>query len=300
MASELEASDSGFYSSPIVSARLESRNKSNDLSSPINALQLELERLNRNTSPINEIPSNSGSQREDNNNCEASTSMDALKLDMSTLTESEYYDVPSKAILDAVKRSMSADERRRARSASHTPHSSLDNTTNHSPRIQHKTSTPRGASLQQTRRKNLEVFDEELAVGDDKDEKVLDPQPSTSTQVQRQKSYRNASCSPIRVETPPDEPTPRGPCTGTSSVFFPYSGATSYMPNSSAEDTTSHLLSSSSPSSSSGEEEETPRSADSLQNYNGPRFGQPGSPGSRDLEFSLRKMQLHKKVSLLN
>jgi hypothetical protein len=261
LASDLEASDSGFYSSPIISARVgESRQK---------AKESELNTLNKNSE------------------VEATTSLDALKLDMSTLIEPEYYDVPSKVILDAVKRSMSADERRRVRSASHTP--SLDNTSNHSPRIQHKTSLARGLSLQQARLNNLEAFEEEAEVS-------FDPQPSTSTELKNRRTFRNVSCSPIRVETPPDEPTPRGPCTGNSSVFFPYSGATSYMPNSS-EDTTSHMLSSSSPSSSSDEDETTPKSADSLQNYNGPRFGQPGSPGSRDLEYSLRKMQIHKKVS---
>jgi hypothetical protein len=109
------------------------------------------------------------------------------------------------------------------------------------------------------------------------------------------KTYRDTSCSPIRIETPPDEPTPR--VHSGNSAFFPYSGATSYLPNSS-EETTSHRLSSSCPSSSASDEDETPKSSDSLRSYNGPKFGQPGDPGTRDLEFSLRKMQLHKKVGL--
>ncbi|KAI6182692.1 Trafficking kinesin-binding protein 1 [Aphelenchoides bicaudatus] len=293
LASELEgASDSGFYSTPMVSARSDNRNRSLELASPATGLQLELERLNRNASPIEELESG---QQTANNNCEPSTSFEAigseaLKLDMSSLTEPEFYDLPSKAIVDAVKRSISADERRRARSASHTPQSSTDKTSAKDSRPSFKSISNRGVSLQQTRRPNLEVFDEELPTNE---ESVVDPQPSTiESKRPASKTYRNASCSPIRVETPPDEPTPRGPCTGNSSVFFPYSGATSYMPHS---DATSHLLSSNSPSSTE-DEEDSPKSSDSLQNYAGPNFGQPGSPGSRDLEFSLRKMHLYKKL----
>lgn len=280
----------------MVSARSDYRNRSLEVASPVNGLQSELERLNRNASPINEIEC--GQRTTENNNCEASTSTDALKLDMSSLTEPEFYDLPSKAIVDAVKRSISADERRRIRSASHTPQSSTDKSTAKESRLLLKTAPPRGVSLQQTRRPNLEVFDEECVTNELKEEEVPDPQSST-VEFRRpaSKTYRNVSCSPIRVETPPEEPTPRGPCTGNSSVFFPYSGATSYMPNSS-EDTTSHLVSSSSPSSTSADEDETPRSSDSFQNYAGPRLGQPGSPGSRDLEYSLRKLQLYKKVSI--
>uniref|UniRef100_A0A914Y5K2 Trafficking kinesin-binding protein C-terminal domain-containing protein n=1 Tax=Panagrolaimus superbus TaxID=310955 RepID=A0A914Y5K2_9BILA len=37
-------------------------------------------------------------------------------------------------------------------------------------------------------------------------------------------------------------------------------------------------------------------SNDSLNKYTGPKLGEPGKPGTRDLEFSVRKLKLRKQV----
>ncbi|KAI6219522.1 HAP1 N-terminal domain-containing protein [Aphelenchoides fujianensis] len=107
-----------------------------------------------------------------------------------------------------------------------------------------------------------------------------------------ERQVRDVCCSPIRVdsprEVPPEEPTPRAP---TASTFFPYSGATSsFAPN-----TTASEAASSSSAPTSDEEEETPKSADSLSNYVGPSLGQPGVLGTRDLEYSLKKLNIQKQ-----
>lgn len=247
----------------MVSDRGEPNHRSTGLTSSSGRQELELFDHNAYSPSIKEPVCS------DNKDCVTSTDTDALKLDMSTLTEKEYYDVPSKAIVDAVKRSMSAT--RRTRSFSHTPKGSADKVKEFPYRLL-KTASPHGVSLQRSTKKELEPFDEEVNT-----DVVVEssPQPThIAAECPGDKTFRNASCSPIRVETPPDEPIPRGrgPCTN-SSVFFPYSGATSYIPNSS-EDTASHLPSSSSQSSASGDEDETPRSSDSLHDYTGPKFGQ--------------------------
>jgi hypothetical protein len=55
----------------MVSAHRNHRNRSLEIAPLVNGPQLELEHLNRNTSPINEV---------ENNDCEVSTSTDPLKL----------------------------------------------------------------------------------------------------------------------------------------------------------------------------------------------------------------------------
>ncbi|KAI6202913.1 hypothetical protein M3Y94_00495600 [Aphelenchoides besseyi] len=233
--SELEASDSGFQSTPQPSARNDQRREVGHSAGPSSELlRLDLGALN---SDETADPFSSANQTLRSNAVD--------------------YDLPSQVIVDAVRRSLSSERRRLKRAASHSP-------------------------------RDVELIDERT-----RNNAIL-PTVAEGVAIDEQQTYRDVCCSPIRVETPPrdpnppDEPTPRA---ATSATFFPYSGSTSYAPATTA----SEAATSSSPSSDE-EEEETPRSSDSLRNYVGPSLGQPGCPGSRDLDYCLKKLDLRKQI----
>ncbi|KAI6178299.1 HAP1 N-terminal domain-containing protein [Aphelenchoides besseyi] len=233
--SELEASDSGFQSTPQPSARNDQRREVGQLAGPSSELlRLDLGALNSNESAD---PFSSANQTVRSNAVD--------------------YDLPSQVIVDAVRRSLSSERRRLKRAASH---------------------SPRDAELIDERTRNNAIL----------------PTVAEGVAIDEQQTYRDVCCSPNRVETPPrdpnppDEPTPRA---ATSATFFPYSGSTSYAPATTASETATSSL-----PSSDEEEEETPRSSDSLRDYVGPSLGQPGCPGSRDLDYCLKKLDLRKQI----
>ncbi|CAD5207479.1 unnamed protein product [Bursaphelenchus okinawaensis] len=268
LASELEASDSGFYNTPMISARSDSQTSTNDSYGPI-SLQQEFDRLE----PIAEQPC-----------CSTATVAENLSFEKKTTGESSdegfsYYDMPSKAVLYAVRRSIST-ERRRRKSPSHTPFSTPnesidDGEDKRRPNTLQLCSHPSIGYLEPVAEQtplnddgNLEIqkakgllvgqngglvaktidseakvdeilqnqvlFDEEKTVEDVKGIEIPVPSLKLAESSSPSKTYRNQSCSPIHFDkidppkdpNPPDEPTPR------PQTCLPYSGATSYMPNS--------------------------------------------------------------------
>lgn len=62
------------------------------------------------------------------------------------------------------------------------------------------------------------------------------------------------------------------------------------------EDTITNHPTSTCPSSSE-DEDPSPRTKELLQNYNGPKLGEPGRLGTKDLLYSIKKMDQRRKVS---
>lgn len=292
LASELEASDSGFCGTPFSSARSDGPGTARDAPS---SLQTELERLRRNDAPIAEVPrlaELAACASESADGDYQSTPRVGLASGDSS-DESFYYDMPSKAIASAVRKSMSAEKRRRTSPAG-TARRPLTSGAEPEP-SPGPAALPDGLQVRLPSVEDLRTSAEEL----------LPSPPDRPTEAAPAKEFRSVSCSPILFEeaedpsppkdpNPPEEPGPRRPAL-QSACALPYSGATSYMPNS--EETASPRPSSACPSSASDAEEVSPRSEDSLRLYDGPKLGEPGRPGTRDLEFSLKKMRIRRRVS---
>uniref|UniRef100_A0AC35FW27 HAP1 N-terminal domain-containing protein n=1 Tax=Panagrolaimus sp. PS1159 TaxID=55785 RepID=A0AC35FW27_9BILA len=145
-----------------------------------------------------------------------------------------------------------------------------------------------------------------------------------------QKTYRDSSCSPIPAliidwQTPisisskstpsgassPQSsttkpcgiatPSPRPPKQSTTSSSMDYDEEITPRAMNQQQPTASESHQSSSNSNSAEDMIEPPttlskaESNDSLNKYTGPKLGEPGKPGTRDLEFSLRKLKLRKQ-----
>jgi len=298
LASEMEPNDSGFFGTPMISARTDSRQSTSEFYSPGSNLQEEMEKMKK-VEPIDENSS---------------------------------FEVPSKALIESVRRT-----NRRLREKSPSLADELlpvmvreaqeaqkqleglqkedeDNGNQplklekevkqdkiHLESIAELQTPVESVSMESSLAKINEVSKSEerrnITRSETSESDPEDPElrfieeeclPSTSLKpVEVQKTFRDSSCSPIQfsdwqiIEKVPKPSSPR---------------SRSLSPSSSV-----------SPEAQLSDSEETPRaldqislkksgSEDSLFQYNGPKLGEPGKPGTRDLEYSLKKLNLRQQI----
>lgn len=205
LASELEASDSGFYTTPMVSARSDYPQPNHSNFAPL-SLQQELEKIREQDEDFTfDLPCTS-SQLEDveriERDCQTTPRVASATSEGSS-DECGFYDMPSKAIMTAVRRSMSAEKRRRK-----------------SPAIQQSSSLDSDESERRYKPMNLqlcthppigylETVQEHVQTPTvEKEEKdlaeVLKVEPGSvekmETLEKEMKEFREVSCSPIHFD----------------------------------------------------------------------------------------------------
>jgi hypothetical protein len=303
LASELGGNDSGFFNTPMISARTNDSGSSSEFCSPGSVLTEEIEKLKKGEIVLDE------------------------------------YEIPSKALIDSVRNNQKlrqkspslADElMTSAAEVPLIPPPKLEAIIE----IQTPLSEQPGSLLaikgQQTStsRPQLKSFVSSDSDPEDPELRLIEDcsRPSTSSTPPppapvTQKSYRDSSCSPIPallsnwpLPSIVTTTTTKLTTSGSSSPQSKPCGIAQPSPRApkqsssmdSEEETTPRALiqqqQSSSSTSESNEDTVDPSllvktdSSDSLNNYQLPKMGEPGKPGTRDLEFSLRKLKLRKQI----
>uniref|UniRef100_A0A915DHI0 Trafficking kinesin-binding protein C-terminal domain-containing protein n=1 Tax=Ditylenchus dipsaci TaxID=166011 RepID=A0A915DHI0_9BILA len=290
LASELEASDSGCYNTPMFSARCESQQSTSHQRYP--ELQLGAQ--------LSDLESDSLIALKE----EASEDMDSqLELPENDHPSScSSFDVPTRALVNAVRsardvrslpdsvRSMDKDLRSDEEEAENTVHMDAFtdlqtplaeamsfSTLSFRSTISTKTVVPMTSDETDT------AFDITFPEAPTKAE----PKPVKS---EEKKVYRDMSTSPINFDKT-NETLNKTPKIKQKSVKIPANWS---------ECSTAASCSSSNSSSSSSDtvcgSVEKSNSSDSLGEYSTPKLGEPGRPGTRDLEFSIRRLNLRKQI----
>uniref|UniRef100_A0A914CCV9 HAP1 N-terminal domain-containing protein n=1 Tax=Acrobeloides nanus TaxID=290746 RepID=A0A914CCV9_9BILA len=256
LASELEANDSGFYTTPMISARNDSR-QSTQNDSCFLSLQEEIERLRRLEEPIAEASNNEFMTVEENQVKNQSP---------------HYVEVPNRVLLRAYQRSLSADRHRRLPKDTK-PIPLTWETELPTPTVE---SVPGSSMSKLQRTMPLQGYDAICT----ENEIVRQRENNSSPQLfnRNGKTYRNHGCSPVRMLSPPR----------TESV------AIMVTPHSDSRIESSSCCSSASTSPEGTLIKST--STDSLVNYEGRKLGEPGKPGTRDLDYSLQRVLNIRKI----
>ena len=361
LASELEAaaSDSGFQATPATSTRVRDGGDGGDsgrgngdggeseaearapsiareqppVADEISLFRLDLSRFDRGT--------NDDGDDDDVRDDERTLQQLQIAASSSRTLSADYCDVPSPAIVDAVRRSLNAERRRRGAarrpiaSASQSPRELQQQQPTNDELAAARVSTRAAATCTsssppppspppppQPRPIDFGRPDDHF--------RVL---PNFSPRTDRA-DVRDASCSPIHFyraspspslplllqppdEPPPDEPTPRETTsaaivelspppplayTGDSSSFAPATTSTASdvasTPPPASDDDDEAMMETAAAAADAKAEATTPSSAVDLllASYSGPARGCGGEPGTRDLEYSLRRLEARKQV----
>ncbi|KAE9554026.1 hypothetical protein FO519_002786 [Halicephalobus sp. NKZ332] len=339
LASEMEANDSGFFGTPMISARTDSRQSSTDFYSPGSNLQEEMEKMKK-VEPIDEncsfeVPSkvliesvrrNNRRLREKSPSLaeellpamvkEAQEAQNQVKSDENQLqiTQNQIENDQNQVTNDLGQlQRVSNQVKEHQKQVRHTPkqlesieelNTPVENVSIENSLLKIREETPKVNERRNATRSETSESDPE-----DPELRFIEEEclPSTSSNVgQIQKTFRDSSCSPIPligwqiVEKSSLSKSPRS--ISPESIVSPKTQSLSSknrlfdpeVQHSDSEDQNS-------------DSEETPRvyettnliksgSNDSLFQYNGPKLGEPGKPGTRDLEYSLRKLNLKKQI----
>uniref|UniRef100_A0AC34GUF1 HAP1 N-terminal domain-containing protein n=1 Tax=Panagrolaimus sp. ES5 TaxID=591445 RepID=A0AC34GUF1_9BILA len=343
LASELGGNDSGFYSTPMISARTNDsgQSSSSEFCSPGSMLAEEIERLKKGEIILDE------------------------------------YEIPSKALLDSVRNNRRLREKSPSLADELMPSNTEGNTSSSliaPPKLEAITEIQTPLSESQPAGSLLAIKDQTTvssstsrpsfknSVSSDSDpedpsnfeveEECCRSSPSTSSEAAiisppiqppaplNQKTFRDSSCSPIPAllidwqsptsisisskptsssgaSSPPAttittkpcgiaQPSPRLPKQSTSmdsdDEITPRATATTIQQQQQSMTATASEESPSSSTTSDSAEDMIEQSMlskaesnDSLNKYTGPKLGEPGKPGTRDLEFSVRKLKLRKQ-----
>jgi len=298
LASEMEPNDSGFFGTPMISARTDSRQSTSEFYSPGSNLQEEMEKMKK-VEPIDEnssfeVPSKALIESVRRTNRRLREKSPSLADELLPVMVREAQEAQKQ--LEGLQKEDKDDRNQLLKLQNDVKQEKIHlesiaelQTPAESVSIESSLAKINQASKNEERR-NTTRSETSESDPEDPELRFIEEEcpPSTSLKpVEVQKTFRDSSCSPIQfsdwqiIEKVPKPISPR---------------SRSLSPDSSV-----------SPEAQLSDSEETPRaldkislkksgSEDSLFQYNGPKLGEPGKPGTRDLEYSLKKLNLRQQI----